>query len=153
MNLSFEFTFLDILSQFHISPLLHQKPQHANIDYSRWIWRKPSSQPNTDHGPPTFGTYGDPPPGSWKEGKTDWIMGKSCCTCPWTSPHPSWGTQSWRQKSKRKVAVKSKDTKSKKKTGKAKHSAFHNGQNDCKESVKLAKTLYIQEQMNLMKKN
>jgi acetylglutamate synthase len=42
---------------------------------------------------------------------------------------------------KRKVAVKSKATKSKKKTGKAKHSAFHNGQNDCKESVKLAKAL------------
>jgi hypothetical protein len=35
MNLSFEFTFLDLLSQFHTSPLLHQKPQHAYIDYSR----------------------------------------------------------------------------------------------------------------------
>jgi hypothetical protein len=43
-----------------------------------------------------------------------------------------------------------KDTKaikSKKNTGKAKHSAFHNGQDDCKESVKLAKTLHIQELM------
>jgi hypothetical protein len=45
-----------------------------------------------------------------------------------------------------------KATKSKKKIGKAKHSAaFHNGQNDCKESVQLAKTLQIQELMNLMK--
>jgi hypothetical protein len=35
-----------------------------------------------------------------------------------------------------------KTTKSKKNTGKAKHSAFHNGQDDCKESVKLAKTLH-----------
>jgi hypothetical protein len=54
---------------------------------------------------------------------------------------------------KRKVAVKSKATKSKKKTGKAKHSAFHNGQNDCKESVNLARTLYFQELRNLVKKN
>jgi hypothetical protein len=30
-SIIFEFTFLDNLSQFHISPLLHQKPQHANI--------------------------------------------------------------------------------------------------------------------------
>jgi hypothetical protein len=52
---------------------------------------------------------------------------------------------------KRKVAVKSKTPKSKKKTGKAKHSAFHNGQNDCKESVNLARTLYIQELRNLVK--
>ena len=53
---------------------------------------------------------------------------------------------------KRKVAVKSKATKSKskKKTGKGKHSAFHNGQNDCKESVKLAKALEIQELRDLM---
>jgi hypothetical protein len=59
---------------------------------------------------------------------------------------------------KREITVKAKGnnqdtkaTKSKKKTGKAKHSAFHNGKNDCKESVKLAKTLHIQELMNLMK--
>jgi hypothetical protein len=59
---------------------------------------------------------------------------------------------------KRKITVKAKGnnkntkvTKSKKKTGKAKHSAFHNGKNDCKESVKLAKTLHIQELMNLVK--
>jgi hypothetical protein len=58
----------------------------------------------------------------------------------------------------RKITVKAKGnnkytkaTKSKTKTGKAKHSAFHNGQNDCKESGKLAKTLHIQELMNLMK--
>jgi hypothetical protein len=52
---------------------------------------------------------------------------------------------------KRKVPVKSKATKSKKKTGKAKHSAFHNGQNDCKESVKLAKALQIQDLFDLIK--
>jgi hypothetical protein len=60
---------------------------------------------------------------------------------------------------KRKITVKAKRnnqdtnkaTKSKTKTGKAKHYAFHNGQNDCKESVKLAKTLHIQEVTNLMK--
>jgi hypothetical protein len=41
-------------------------------------------------------------------------------------------------------------TKSKKNTGKPKHSAFHNGQDDCKESVQLAKTLQIQELRDLM---
>jgi hypothetical protein len=46
-----------------------------------------------------------------------------------------------------------KATKSKKKTGKPKHSAFHNGQDDCKESVQLAKTLHIQELMNIMNRN
>ena len=59
----------------------------------------------------------------------------------------------------RKITVKSKGnnkdtkaTKSKMKIAKGKHSFFHNCQNDCKESVKLAKTLHIQELMNLMKK-
>jgi hypothetical protein len=59
----------------------------------------------------------------------------------------------------RKITVKSKGNKkdskapkSKMKTTKAKHSFFHNGQNDCKESVKLAKTLHIQELMNVIKK-
>ncbi len=59
---------------------------------------------------------------------------------------------------KRKITVRAKGnnkdtnaTKSKKKTGKAKHSAFHNGQNDCMESVKLARTLHIQELFNLVK--
>jgi hypothetical protein len=52
---------------------------------------------------------------------------------------------------KRKVAVKSKATKSKKKTGKEKPSAFHNGQNDCKESVKLATALQIQDLWDLAK--
>jgi hypothetical protein len=42
-----------------------------------------------------------------------------------------------------------KATKSKKKTGKPKHSAFHNGQDDCKESVQLAKSLHIQKLRNL----
>jgi hypothetical protein len=48
-----------------------------------------------------------------------------------------------------------KATKSKKKTGKPKHSAFHknHGQDDCKESVQLAKTLHIQELRNLMNRN
>jgi hypothetical protein len=46
-----------------------------------------------------------------------------------------------------------KDTKFKKKTGKPKHFAFHNGQDDCKESVQLAKTLHIQELRNLMNRN
>jgi hypothetical protein len=54
---------------------------------------------------------------------------------------------------KRKAAVKPKATKSKKKTGKAKHSAFHNGQNDCKESVKLATSLEIQDLWDLVKNN
>jgi hypothetical protein len=39
------------------------------------------------------------------------------------------------------------------KTGKAKHSGFHNGQDDCKESVQLAKTLHIQELRDLMNRN
>jgi hypothetical protein len=57
----------------------------------------------------------------------------------------------------RKITVKAKgnnkDTKVTKSKTKTKHSAFHNnGQNDCKESVKLAKTLHIQELMNLIKK-
>jgi hypothetical protein len=47
----------------------------------------------------------------------------------------------------------SKATKSKKKTGKPKHSAFHNGQDDCKESVQLAKTLQTQELWDLMNRN
>jgi hypothetical protein len=46
-----------------------------------------------------------------------------------------------------------KSTKSKKKTGKLKHSAFHNGQDDCKESIQLAKTLHIQDLRNLMTRN
>jgi hypothetical protein len=41
----------------------------------------------------------------------------------------------------------------KKKTRRPKHSAFHNGQDDCKESVQLAKTLHIQELRNLMNRN
>jgi hypothetical protein len=44
-------------------------------------------------------------------------------------------------------------TKSNKQTGKPKHSAFHNGQDDCKASVQLAKTLHIQELRNLMNRN
>jgi hypothetical protein len=47
----------------------------------------------------------------------------------------------------------SKVTKSKKKAGKPKHSAFHNGQDDCKESVQLAKSLEIQELWDLMNRN
>jgi hypothetical protein len=44
----------------------------------------------------------------------------------------------------------SKATKFKKKTGTPKHPVFHNGQDDCKESVQLAKTLQIQELWDLM---
>jgi hypothetical protein len=44
----------------------------------------------------------------------------------------------------------SKATKLRKKAGKLKHSAFHNGQDDCKESAQLAKTLQIQELWDLM---
>jgi hypothetical protein len=48
----------------------------------------------------------------------------------------------------------SKATKFKKKAGKPKHSAFpHNGQDDCKESVQLAKTLQIQEPWDLMNRS
>jgi hypothetical protein len=47
----------------------------------------------------------------------------------------------------------SKATKLKKKTGKPKHLAFHNGQDDCKESVQLARTLQTQELWDLMNRN
>jgi hypothetical protein len=43
-----------------------------------------------------------------------------------------------------------KATKSKKKTQQPKHTAFHNGQDDCKNSVALAKSLEIQELRDLM---
>jgi hypothetical protein len=38
-----------------------------------------------------------------------------------------------------------KTTKSKKKTGQPKQTAFHNGQDDCKDSVALAKTILLEE--------
>jgi hypothetical protein len=47
----------------------------------------------------------------------------------------------------------SETTKSKKKTGKPKYSAFRNGQDDCKESVQLGKTLHLQELWDLMNNN
>ena len=51
------------------------------------------------------------------------------------------------------IKKETKAIKSKKKTGKPKHSAFHNGQDDCKESVQLAKTFHIQELRNHMNRN
>jgi hypothetical protein len=43
-----------------------------------------------------------------------------------------------------------KATKSKKVTGKPKQNAFHSGEDDCKDSVALAKSLEIQELRDLM---
>jgi hypothetical protein len=65
--------------------------------------------------------------------------------------------QSHLHKINAKAHVNKKETKvtqSKKKTGNPKHSAFHNGQDDCKESVQLlAKSLQIQELMDRMNRN